>query len=81
MAQISETMHKHISFKYFIILQEYQQHEEESDPERIQQIIQQTIKDANWIVNKVSIYFGFLDEAIWYQTILSTVPIFHENLL
>jgi len=34
------------------IRREYQQHEEESDPERIQQIIQQTIKDADWIVNK-----------------------------
>lgn len=36
------------------IRREYRQHEEESEPERIQQIIQQTIKDAEWIVNKYS---------------------------
>jgi len=34
------------------IKREYDQHKEESDPERIQQIIEQSIKDADWIVNK-----------------------------
>ena len=38
----------------FNFLQEYEQHQDEADPERIKQMIDQSIKDAEWIVNKVN---------------------------
>ena len=34
-------------------LQGYEQHSDERDPERIQQIIDRSIEDADWIVKKV----------------------------
>lgn len=30
----------------------YEQHSEEDDPERIQQIIQRSVEDAEWILKK-----------------------------
>ena len=36
-----------------IDLQGYEQHVDETDPERLQQIIERSIQDADWIVNKV----------------------------
>ena len=33
--------------------QGYQQHADEDDPERVQQIIQRSIEDAEWILKKV----------------------------
>jgi len=34
------------------IRREYEQHQDESDPERVKQMIEQSVKDAEWIVNK-----------------------------
>ena len=36
--------------KYF--RKEYEQHREEDDPERIQQIMDRAVKDAEWILKK-----------------------------
>lgn len=39
--------------KYFSIIRAtYEQHAEEDDPERIQQIIERSVEDAQWIVKK-----------------------------
>ena len=35
------------------LLQEYKSHAEESDPERIQQIIDRAVTDIDWIVERV----------------------------
>jgi hypothetical protein len=35
------------------IRQEYKSYADETDKERIQEIITQTLKDADWIINKV----------------------------
>ena len=35
------------------VRQGFNQHRDETDPERVQQIIAQAIKDAAWLVNKV----------------------------
>jgi hypothetical protein len=31
---------------------EYEQHREEEDPERVDQIMERAVKDAEWILNK-----------------------------
>ena len=36
------------------VRQGFNQHRDETDPERVQQIIAQAMKDAVWLVNKVS---------------------------
>ena len=36
------------------VRQSFNQHRDETDPERVQQIIGQAVKDAAWLVNKVS---------------------------
>lgn len=44
----------HDASKYYkeSVRKEYEQHCEEDDPERIQQIMERAVKDAEWILNK-----------------------------
>ena len=45
-----------LTFHYFLNFQGYQQHAEEDDQERIKQIIQRSVEDADWIVKKVKLW-------------------------
>lgn len=36
----------------FAVKQSYKQHKAESDPERVKEIINKSIEDAKWIINK-----------------------------
>ena len=36
----------------FVFRTEYDQHREEDDPERIQQIMERAVRDAEWIIKK-----------------------------
>ena len=43
-----------INFTYGTFRQEFASYSDESDPERVQQIIQQAMKDVEWVLQKVS---------------------------
>lgn len=38
---------------FYSVFQGFEQHADETDPERIRQIIERSIQDAAWIVKKV----------------------------
>ena len=41
-----------LSHCVFVSRTEYDQHREEDDPERIQQIMERAVRDAEWIIKK-----------------------------
>ena len=43
---------------YYSIFQAYNSHSDETDPERIQQIIARAQEDAEWIIKKVKQYYN-----------------------
>ena len=46
----------------FTNFQWFEQHSDETDPERIRQIISRSVEDAAWVVKKVFTFFVFLIE-------------------
>uniref|UniRef100_A0A1X7V9B3 LYR motif-containing protein 9 n=1 Tax=Amphimedon queenslandica TaxID=400682 RepID=A0A1X7V9B3_AMPQE len=49
LALLPEPMRPHYKHR---IRQEYHSYSDETDTDRVEEIIQQTIKDAEWVVNK-----------------------------
>ena len=51
--QLHRKFHLHLMV-IFLFFQSYNSHADESDPDRIQQIIQRSVDDAEWVLKKVS---------------------------